>query len=752
LSRIAQLEWIVDQSIADTKFSFKAASDCGMSRGDAGKVASTDLFGGELFESRKQVLADMLKYMIKLPHDEGKPVEIGVILQGPGAGKSFTLQRAYETSMTRIASFSKEAAVRAAVASPRDLDFAALDACTMRLILSFNDNMGTDVDALLPLVARVLFTYFCGPSMESSSVLTRIGAIVDAFARLDALWHGVGSDRVLGHVLDVLEDDFASHRGVDAASVRTIFFVDEADEEKLAPFVVADASGTKTLMSNVRHDVCSALDRRIGLRGAIFTALKKQIPDFALGTRVCGGGRRPLRWFAVDPLPVRDIDVLQPFVVNALSKFGNLEDRLPHVMVSLALTGGHGRDVEIFLRELANSYTRADWDIGSVLDRVQVELTALYGSSGVQRWFCPSLLGAYFRQGTVEQREPFDDARCRGEVINTVAGIVAGVVPQVSLVRLGRLGDQFASVLFQFLTNTERLLAYQTNAVVFEQLIVATLPLKLRLVWLAVKERKRAISENERQWWPVPMTRVSDRLPLFRSVSFQLALFPTPSQTAARLGGVAKCATEDEVALGNGKMRIFHINESIWSDQWTKSTEAGDFDQFAGSSWVAHDSPIVVYTALPNQAATDVALLYKNTKGEARALVMQTKFSGLDVKTRLNLDLIIDNCKTRVALSKPLHDFGIVDMSQITVCILAHGKVDGANQLAHKCGLARVKFHVVLLQPDLLRDFFGPSLLQLPFFNNARGAESLWSDTQRALQDARAHDEAVAAESTSDCD
>jgi hypothetical protein len=90
------------------------------------------------------------------------------------------------------------------------------------------------------------------------------------------------------------------------------------------------------------------------------------------------------------------------------------------------------------------------------------------------------------------------------------------------------------------------------------------------------------------------------------------------------------------------------------------------------------------------------------------------------------------------------------DMSQITVCILAQGKIDAPDQLAAKCKSAKVEFHVVLLQPEQLRQFFGPSLMQLPFFNNAHGAESLWSDTQRALQDARAHDEATASQSTSD--
>jgi hypothetical protein len=52
----------------------------------------------------------------------------------------------------------------------------------------------------------------------------------------------------------------------------------------------------------------------------------------------------------------------------------------------------------------------------------------------------------------------------------------------------------------------------------------------------------------------------------------------------------------------------------------------------------------------------------------------------------------------------------------------------------------------VLLEPEQLREFFGPSLTQLPFFNMAHGAESLWSDTEAALQDVRAREAAEAVE------
>jgi hypothetical protein len=76
---------------------------------------------------------------------------------------------------------------------------------------------------------------------------------------------------------------------------------------------------------------------------------------------------------------------------------------------------------------------------------------------------------------------------------------------------------------------------------------------------------------------------------------------------------------------------------------------------------------------------------------------------------------------------------------------MAQAKVSAARELAIKFKAHGIGFHVVLLEPDQLRQFFGPSLTQLPFFNKAYGAESLWSDTEAALQDVRAREAAEAA-------
>jgi hypothetical protein len=92
------------------------------------------------------------------------------------------------------------------------------------------------------------------------------------------------------------------------------------------------------------------------------------------------------------------------------------------------------------------------------------------------------------------------------------------------------------------------------------------------------------------------------------------------------------------------------------------------------------------------------------------------------------IDPIIAVGKKNIKLSKPLRDFGIVHMSQITVCIMAQAKISAARDLAANCRAAGLEF---LLEPDQLRMFFGPSLMQLSFFNKVYGAESLWSETER---------------------
>jgi hypothetical protein len=253
----AKLEWIVKQSVDDTSVAVlmkEAKKDRGTPRGDTGKLVGTKLFGGHLFESREPAFAAMLDYVNKLPHADGKSVGLGTVLDSPGAGKSFMLQRVYDT--------------------PLGGDAAECDPRSLRLILTFNHLMNTDFDALYLLVSRVLFTYFCGyPSVQIDSTLTKIGA------RVNLLFRGAASSNVLEQVIDLLEADFASHHQLDPAAVRTIFFIDEAGQEKLGRIVVVDAAGKQSTVDaepTVRRDVCSALDARPGFRGAIFTALQKQ--------------------------------------------------------------------------------------------------------------------------------------------------------------------------------------------------------------------------------------------------------------------------------------------------------------------------------------------------------------------------------------------------------------------------------------------------------------------------------------------
>jgi hypothetical protein len=344
-----------------------------------------------------------------------------------------------------------------------------------------------------------------------------------------------------------------------------------------------------------------------------------------------------------------------------------------------------------------------------------------------------------------------------GDIINSVTkatvSTAIAIVPEVSILRLERLSDSYVSQLFEFVTNTDRLFASsQPTAIAFEELIVATLPLKMLLVYCAVAER--STDDFARVWWPEQFSGALDRVRLFRAVSdlgqpVPVPLLPYPSQMAELDAGAA-CAIVDEIAISS--MRIYHIVESIWADEWTRDTSgSGELNTFAHNfsstncKWIV-DAPIVVYSALSNQAAIDAVLLYKNTNGEARALMMQMKFSGVYAATRFALDPIIAKCKKDIKLSKPLREFGIVDMSQITVCIMAQAKISAAGELNAKCKAARIQFHVVLLEPEQLREFFGPSLTQLPFFNKAHGAESLWSDTEAALQNVRAREAAEALE------
>jgi hypothetical protein len=418
----------------------KKAEDRGTPRGDTGKVTGVTLFEGHLFESRKPAFAAMMDYVTELPHAACKPVDLGMLLESPGAGKSFMLQRVYDTPLA-----------------------PELELRSLRLILSFNNSMKTDEGALYQLVSRVLFTYFCGyPTVQIDSTLTKIGA------RVDLLFRGDRSSYVLEEVINLLEADFASYRQLDTASVRTIFFIDEAGQENLGRVVVFDADGKqRTVIADptVRRDVCRALDGRYGFRGAIFTTLQQHIPEFAAFT-----GKRGLDWFAIEPLPVHDIALLTPFVLATLSKFPGVSECLPHVMNALALTGGHARTIEAMMDSLANQSSLTNSMISRALSEVRATLTTRYGNRAqhVQRWFVPSLLGAEFLMDAVDHRYPFDAARAAGDIINSVTKANAktsyAVVPEVSILRLERLTDSYATQLFEFVTNTDTTVRVETDS------------------------------------------------------------------------------------------------------------------------------------------------------------------------------------------------------------------------------------------------------------------------------------------------
>jgi hypothetical protein len=129
--------------------------------------------------------------------------------------------------------------------------------------------------------------------------------------------------------------------------------------------------------------------------------------------------------------------------------------------------------------------------------------------------------------------------------------------------------------------------------------------------------------------------------------------------------------------------------------------------------------PIVVYSAHPTQEGIDIALLYKNTKGQPRAVLLQTKHSVLGAKSAHSLDAVLEKGEKYIQLSKPLREFGIVHKSQITLCICVLGKMWAMSKLGSKSTERGVEFHVVVLDPKKSLDFFGPSLASLPFFNDS---------------------------------
>jgi hypothetical protein len=219
----------------------KKAEDRGTPRGDTGKVTGVTLFEGHLFESRKPAFAAMMDYVTELPHAACKPVDLGMLLESPGAGKSFMLQRVYDTPLA-----------------------PELELRSLRLILSFNNSMKTDEGALYQLVSRVLFTYFCGyPTVQIDSTLTKIGA------RVDLLFRGDRSSYVLEEVINLLEADFASYRQLDPASVRTIFFIDEAGQEKLGVLSFSTRMANKGQSLPTRLFVATSAELLMHVMGSV---------------------------------------------------------------------------------------------------------------------------------------------------------------------------------------------------------------------------------------------------------------------------------------------------------------------------------------------------------------------------------------------------------------------------------------------------------------------------------------------------
>jgi hypothetical protein len=734
LCSIEKFAWIVARALGDKSAAYiKSPIDRGTPRGDRGKLCAMDLFGGTLFGSTKCELAAIVRYMKELRHPCRKPVGVGVVVEGPGAGKSFLLQRAFEAPLALIANSAPDADHRYDIADTEALD--ALDSCTMRLVLSYSAPMSQAAASQHHLVARVLFSFFCGfPIDDVSDFLVMIGTLINTHCR------GALGGTDLGAVLRVLEADFASHRGIkNLSTVRTILFVDDVGQEKFADRYVFDRVCRKmTIVSEptVCRDICHAMDYRIGYRGAIFTSLSVQTADYGLFTP----NQRAVEFFAPQPLPVRDRE-LSRCVEEALTKFGpRVGEYLPNVMIALALTGGHARTVELCMRKLVTKSTLTLKYIYNVLDEVLVDLEDR--SSSVQAWLAPSLVGASFEVGNLKSQLPFDVARTRGTVIKTFVDAGEGlkgvkIVPEVSLIRLSGLGDPVAAQLFAFLVSRERLFASRSSAIVFEELVAVTLALKARVVELAASEKE---TRGTRCWWPVRFgaEKIATKVLLFddgSGVRNRAALFPRPSQVAPFMRMHVQCGLRDEILIvDGGKMQMLHIAESIWDDRWSVAQScrrefvglAGEFTD-TDSEWCTGDAPILVYS---NQSVIGVVLLYSKANGEARALMI-----GADC----NLDSIIEKCKSHIKLSNPLRDFGIVQLSQVTVCILLaerRGDSDVSDELAVKCAAAQVAFHVVLFEPDQLRQFFGPSLMQLPFFNNEQGAASLWIDSQRELQSA----------------
>lgn len=105
----------MDDSLGDNKDAMvlTAAEHRGTSRGqDTGHLHR--LFDGKMFDNRKPALASMVQFMTDLSHSDGT-VGVGLLAADEGDGKSFMLQRAYDTALGDAALDARTMRIRSAM-------------------------------------------------------------------------------------------------------------------------------------------------------------------------------------------------------------------------------------------------------------------------------------------------------------------------------------------------------------------------------------------------------------------------------------------------------------------------------------------------------------------------------------------------------------------------------------------------------------------------------------------------------------
>lgn len=738
------------------KLHLKHASARGTSKGDAGRlVPRREPFDSYSTASRNLAFGVYRDYMANPTANEGDVsvlrFAIAVVGNYSGAGKSFMLQRLYETELPE--SYTSD---------------------VLRLVVSMNHNMQITLDVpplAHPLATRLLYAYCFGyPKQNASDALVSIDNHLKL--RFGAECHAVASA-----VLDVIKRDFNRQRTPHVRGLRIVLLVDEPQLDRrvyglLTHLLDTGAGAVGAVISSLFGSIPLAVsDSGRKLVWESFGSLEVGSPAFL------EHARHALGLLAVNSSAVaqRTIGGVAAASTASTSIAAVANATVPAVLRSFELTAGHARAVCNLLDthvEHASSFGLfTAFDVATALSRARDNFAAV--GSDVAPWLVAALLNGEFAC-TKANADPngggkttiFDQARAKQLIANSINDKEVQV-PVVALLRvrltelrsffvekqmvpaatvkvaLGALGALWSAVLLP---------CRAVDKAIFESMFINRavlsgachrMVIERPAVWPASEDEAEGPPQGAMTLFAAPVVVSGVRLDM--NATHKTALFPGTPYCFSPANAAHKSACVAVLPNGKELLGVASIVQSWESSSWTlTSSDTTPSINVGSAPWASIES-YFIHSENQTARAIDTLLPFKvapqdDRDNGARVLMFQMKMSAETAATTFDIAEALD--KARDVISKilecsehPLRQFGVAAASQITVCFVALREVpqyvleelagDRAVDVRKERKQLRklleaVPFHIALLHNAGVSAFLGASLAGSPFLTTTR--------------------------------